>query len=96
MNSEHVDIVRLGDGAIVSGLILGAIGVIIIDNKVKLAAAYALAGAVLSYFGFIHGAAIGIGESGLGVSPSIALGYLLLAGFLFSLQWAPQTEAQEA
>jgi AGZA family xanthine/uracil permease-like MFS transporter len=64
--------------------------VFIIDNKMKLAAAYAAAGAVLTYFGFIHGAAIGVGD-GLGVSPGIALGYLLMAGMLYLMQYAPKS-----
>ena len=32
---------------------------------------FALAGAVLTFFGFMHGEAIGIGEHGLGVTPSV-------------------------
>lgn len=47
------------------------------------AAAFALAGAVLTFFGFMHGEAVGIG-SGLGVTPSITLGYLMVAGVLIA------------
>jgi adenine/guanine/hypoxanthine permease len=72
----------LGGGAILSGLIIGAIVVFLIDHKPKLAAAYALAGAVLSYFGFIHGEQVG-----LGVSPAIAVGYLLMAVLCFSYSY---------
>jgi AGZA family xanthine/uracil permease-like MFS transporter len=64
----------LGGGAIVTGLVLGAVVVFLIDGKPIPAAAYAGAGAVLSFFGFMHGEAIG-----LGVSPEIAAGYLLMA-----------------
>lgn len=64
----------LGGGAIVSGLIIGAIAVFLLDRKPRLAAAYALAGSVLSFFGFIHSPQIGVG-----VSPGIALGYLFMA-----------------
>jgi AGZA family xanthine/uracil permease-like MFS transporter len=52
------------------------------------ASAFALAGAVLTYFGFMHGGAVGIGH-GLGVTPSVALAYLIVAGFLFALARAP-------
>lgn len=72
----------LGDGAILTGLVLVAIGVGIIDKRYKLATGFALAGAVLSYFGFMHGAGVGIGN-GLGVSPMATLAYLLVAGFLY-------------
>ena len=59
----------LGGGAILSGLIIGAIAVFLLDHKPKMAAAYALAGAILSYFGFIHGPQVGFG-----VSPLVRVG----------------------
>lgn len=74
----------LGGGAILAGLIIGAIAVFLIDHKPKMAAAYALAGAILSYFGFIHGPQVGIG-----VSPAVALGYLLMAALCFSFSYLP-------
>jgi len=46
----------------------------IIDRDFHRAAVYALAGAVLAFFGFIHGAKLAIGESA-----GVALGYLLFA-----------------
>ena len=52
----------LGGGAILTGLVLGAIAVFIIERKFAKAAAFALAGAVLTYFGFMHGEAVGIGR----------------------------------
>ena len=48
------------------------------------ASAFALAGAVLTYFGFMHGAAVGVGH-GLGVSPAVALAYAIVAAMLFGL-----------
>lgn len=74
----------LGGGAILSGLIIGAIVVFVVDHKPKIAAAYALAGSILSYFGFIHGSQVGIA-----VSPSVALGYLLMAALLFGFAYLP-------
>jgi AGZA family xanthine/uracil permease-like MFS transporter len=41
-------------------------------------AAFSLAGAVLTFFGFIHGEAIGIGQA-----PAVAFSYLAVAGLLF-------------
>ena len=49
----------LGGGAILTGLVLGAIAVFIIERQLVHAAAFALAGAVLTYFGFMHGEAVG-------------------------------------
>ena len=73
----------MGNGAILSGLILGAIAVFVIERKFVYASGFALAGAVLTYFGFMHGPAVGIGENGLGVTPSVALSYAVVAGFLW-------------
>jgi AGZA family xanthine/uracil permease-like MFS transporter len=64
----------LGGGAILAGLVLGAIGVFIIDRQFMRAALFALAGAVLAFFGFIHGEKIGFGQS-----PMVALSYLAVA-----------------
>ncbi len=75
---------KLGGGAILSGLIIGAIGTFLLDRKPKLAAAYAVAGAALSFFGFIHGEAVGFA-----VSPGIALGYLLMAALCFGFAYLP-------
>ena len=72
----------LGGGAILGGLVLGAIGVFVIERSSSKAAAFALAGAVLTFFGFMHGEAVGIGETGSASRPSVALAYLLVAGFL--------------
>jgi AGZA family xanthine/uracil permease-like MFS transporter len=68
----------LGDGAILGGVILAAIGVFIVERMFMKAAAFALAGAVLTFFGFMHGEAIGIGQT-----PVVALAYLGVAGVLF-------------
>ena len=70
----------LGGGAILAGMILASVAAFIIDKNFKLAAIYALAGSVLSYFGFIHGAKLGIGEAA-----DVALGYLLLAGICYGM-----------
>ena len=67
----------LGGGAILGGLILTAIGVFVIDREFTKAAAFAAAGAVLTFFGFMHGEAIGIAES-----PVVAVSYLAVAGFM--------------
>jgi len=68
----------LGGGSILGGLILAAIGVCIIDRTFKKAAGFALTGAVLTFFGFMHGERIGIGQT-----LPVALGYFLFAGVLF-------------
>jgi AGZA family xanthine/uracil permease-like MFS transporter len=67
----------LGGGAILGGLVLAAIGAFVIDRKFAQAAAFAAAGAVLTFFGFMHGEAIGIAHS-----PAVAAAYAMVAVFL--------------
>jgi AGZA family xanthine/uracil permease-like MFS transporter len=65
----------LGGGSILGGLILTAIGVCVIDRTFRRAAAFAGAGAVMTFFGFMHGDHIGFAQS-----PTVALSYLIIAG----------------
>src|SRR5579871_4518248 len=44
----------LGGGATLAGIILGAVTVFVIDRQLEKAAAFALAGGILTFFGFIH------------------------------------------
>jgi AGZA family xanthine/uracil permease-like MFS transporter len=74
----------LGGGAILAGVTLGAIATFIIEKKFVEASAFALAGAVLTFFGFMHGESVGIA-----VTPSVALAYAVVAAFLFALSRAP-------
>ncbi|MGY4435418.1 AGZA family xanthine/uracil permease-like MFS transporter [Bradyrhizobium sp. F1.13.1] len=73
----------MGGGSILGGLILGAIGVFIIERDFEKASAFALVGAVLTYFGFMHGEAVGIG-GGFGVTPAVAFAYAVMAAGLFA------------
>jgi adenine/guanine/hypoxanthine permease len=74
----------MGGGAILTGLVLGAIGVFVIERDFVRAAAFAVAGAVLSYFGFMHGESVGIG-GGFGVMPAVALAYAAVAAVLLAI-----------
>ncbi len=64
----------LGAGAILVGMILGAICVFIVDRKFREASYYALFGAVCSFFGIIHSPRLG-----LGAAWQPAIGYVLMA-----------------
>jgi len=67
----------LGSGATLAGIILGSVAVLIIDRKYYPAAAFALAGAVLTFFGLIHSEAIGVMKM-----PAVAISYAIAAAFL--------------
>jgi AGZA family xanthine/uracil permease-like MFS transporter len=68
----------LGGGSILGGLILTAIAVGVIDRSFAKAAAFSLAGGVLTFFGLMHGERIGFA-----MTPVVAVGYLAVAGVFF-------------
>jgi len=69
----------MAGGAIITGLVLGAIGVFIVEKKFLNAAAFAGGGALLTFFGFMHGEAVGLAKS-----PSVALAYAMVAALLYA------------
>jgi AGZA family xanthine/uracil permease-like MFS transporter len=69
----------LGGGSILAGVILGAITVYIIDRQFMKAGGFAFAGGVLTFFGLMHGEAIGINRT-----PGVALSYLIVGGVLLA------------
>ena len=81
----------LGGGSVLAGLVLGAIAAFIIDKRLRTAAAWAFAGALLAFIGLIHGP-----QLGWAVSPLIALGYALFGATCFALATGsePRAEAQ--
>jgi len=74
----------LGGGSILTGLVLGAIGAFVLDKKFVNAAAFAATGAVLTFFGFMHGQSVGIA-----VTPTVAIAYAIVAVFLLGLSRSP-------
>jgi AGZA family xanthine/uracil permease-like MFS transporter len=87
----------LGGGAILTGLVFGAVGAFIINREFLAASAFAAAGAVLTFFGFMHGESVGIA-----VTPTVAIAYAIVAGLLFALarwpeaSWSAAPKAQLA
>ena len=69
----------LGGGSILAGVVLASITVYIVDRKFMMAGAFATAGAVLTFFGLMHGQAIGINQT-----PGVALAYLVVGGVLLA------------
>ena len=70
----------LGGGSVLAGLILGAIAAFIIEGRLRTAAVWAFAGAVLAFVGLIHGA-----QLGWAVSPLVALGYAMFGATCLAL-----------
>lgn len=80
----------MAGGAIISGLMLGAIGVFIIERQLMKAAIFSLASAVFTFFGFMHGETIGIAES-----PVLALAYLAIAGIMLGMHYFAHAEEKK-
>jgi AGZA family xanthine/uracil permease-like MFS transporter len=72
----------LGQGAVLVGIVLGAIACFVIDRRMFAAAITAAIGAALSFVGLINAF-----EVGLNASPGVTLGYLLLAALLAGFGW---------
>jgi AGZA family xanthine/uracil permease-like MFS transporter len=72
-------LVSLGQGAILAGMVLGAIGALIIDRRFEMAAGYCFFGAGLAFIGLIHGPKVG-----WAISPKVALGYAMAGALLLA------------
>jgi adenine/guanine/hypoxanthine permease len=81
----------IGGGAILGGLMLCSIAVFVIERQFIKATAFAMASALLTFFGFMHGEAIGIGQT-----PVVAVSYLIFAGILFACAKTAPAESKAA
>src|SRR5271163_4988376 len=83
----------LGGGATLAGIILGAVTVFIIERELEKAAAFALAGSILTFFGLIHAEDLGIAQS-----PMVSLSYACIAVMLYCFakfaHVAPATQSE--
>jgi AGZA family xanthine/uracil permease-like MFS transporter len=84
----------LGGGAILAGMVLGAIVAFIIDKRFLPAAVYCLIGSVLGFIGLIHAEKVGWNVGG-----QVALGYLfagiVLLGFWLATRRSVGSTAEE-
>jgi adenine/guanine/hypoxanthine permease len=90
---------RAGGGAVLAGLILGAIAVFIIDREFTKAAIYSFAGAVIAFFGFINAPALAYNGSTWDFSQTwdVALAYVIggLICLAFVYIWKVQPAPHE-
>ncbi len=80
-----------GGGAVVAGLVLGAIAVFIIDREYTRAIVYSIIGAILAVTGFIHAAQLIVtvvdGAIVIGTPNAVFLGYLFAAAVFLVVAW---------
>lgn len=76
-----------GGGAVLSGLLLGAIGAFVIDKRFNWACVYTLAATIFSFFGFIHSHHLAFNAS-----PSVSLGYGMATIVFAFLAWQQSRE----
>jgi adenine/guanine/hypoxanthine permease len=69
----------LGGGSILSGVILSAVTVFIIDRDFSKASGFAAAGGLLTFFGLMHGEEVGAFQN-----PTVVSAYFVVAGVLFA------------
>jgi AGZA family xanthine/uracil permease-like MFS transporter len=69
----------LGGGSILSGVVLSATTVYIIDRDYAKAAGFAAAGGLLTFFGLMHGEQIGAFQN-----PTVVVAYLIVGAILFA------------
>jgi adenine/guanine/hypoxanthine permease len=80
----------LGEGAVLTGLVLGTIVTFILDKKFRYAAIAATVGAMLSYIGLIHGESVD-----WAANPQVALGYLMFAVICLGYSLLPSAKSEE-
>ncbi len=88
----HEGLTKLGEGAVLAGMILGAIAVFMIDRRFVWAAGYSFLGAVLAAVGLIHGAEVSLDFDA--TQMKLALGYALMGAvcLAFSRMGIPERE----
>jgi AGZA family xanthine/uracil permease-like MFS transporter len=81
----------VGGGAVLTGIVLAAIAVYVIDRKLWAAAAFCLVGAGFSYVGLMHSSKLE-----LAASPWMSVGYLALGLTMVAARWLARTKAVAA
>jgi len=69
----------LGNGSVMTSIVLAATVVFVIERQFRSAAAFTVVGAVCTWFGVMHSHGIGIAQS-----PTLTLSYLIVAGMLLT------------
>lgn len=78
----------LGNGAVLTGIVLSATAVFVIERRLKTAAVFCLLGAVFTSVGLMHSPALGFGRS-----PVLAASYLIVGLVILLARFSPSGSA---
>jgi AGZA family xanthine/uracil permease-like MFS transporter len=81
----HLGLTKLGEGAVLAGLLLGAIAAFMIDRRFYWAAGYSVLAGILASVGLIHGAEVSLDFEA--EQMKIALGYFFVAVVCFAFAY---------
>jgi AGZA family xanthine/uracil permease-like MFS transporter len=85
-------LLKLGEGAVLAGMLLGAIAAFVIDRRFVWAAGYSFLGAALALVGLIHGAKVSVEPDAL--QAKIALGYAFMGLVCLAFVWLKVPERE--
>jgi AGZA family xanthine/uracil permease-like MFS transporter len=88
----YTGLLKLGEGAVLAGLLLGAIGAFMIDRRFLWAAGYSALSGALTCVGLIHGAKVSVDFDA--VQLKIALGYFFISLVCLAF-WAMKVPERE-
>jgi AGZA family xanthine/uracil permease-like MFS transporter len=88
----YTGLLKLGEGAVLAGLLLGAIGAFMIDRRFLWAAGYSMLAAVLSCVGLIHGEKVSLDFSSIQLKLGLGYAFVALVCLAFHALKVPERE----
>jgi AGZA family xanthine/uracil permease-like MFS transporter len=88
----YLGLTKLGEGAVLAGLLLGAIAAFMIDRRFYWAAGYSALAGVLTSVGLIHGAKVSLDFEA--IQMKIALGYFFMAAVCLAFAYLKVPERE--
>jgi AGZA family xanthine/uracil permease-like MFS transporter len=88
----HIGLTKLGEGAVLAGMILGAIAVFMIDRRFLWAAGYSFLGAVLCAVGLIHGSKVSLDFDAIQLKIALGYAFMGIVCLVFSQMKVPERE----
>jgi AGZA family xanthine/uracil permease-like MFS transporter len=88
----HVGLTKLGEGAVLAGMLLGAIAVFMIDRRFLWAAGYSFLAAILACVGLIHGSEVSLDFDSIQLKIALGYAFMGIVCLVFSQMHIPERE----